>query len=117
MRRDPLTGLFVHPDWPELTDDQRRIACNGAGPQHWPSWARRLLDSVLWWAHGPVAVHDIEYAHGRSRFMADFRLLVNCFMRGRFYHHHLMTIIIFLAVRIGGRKPWREGHAPCDHDI
>lgn len=113
MRYDQEKKLLMPGFWYELTDEEKAKVYNGTGPDYFPGWLRGLLDVVFWWAADPVMLHDVEYAYGASKLLADLRLLANCLLRGGWKVYRVgLSLVVFLSVVLFGRPAWRAGHAP-----
>ena len=65
----------------DASDDELRRAYNGIGPEHWPSWTRKLITALLRPFQAAAFVHDWEFSlpeKSVSAFtMANLRLAQN----------------------------------------
>jgi len=106
---DPASRLFLPEYWFELSNDERILAYNGTGPDFLPGWVRGALDMVFHWASDPVRVHDVEYAYGHSKIMADLRLLANCLLNSRGKIRRIsLSLVAYIGVAFFGRRAWEE---------
>lgn len=117
--------LEVPPWWDEVTTDEL-AACNGVGPDDWPSWRRAAVGRLLPWMTPGSIPRDVEYgrvATRSQRLAADRRLWRNWvrtirarlgwhwydwFTRGPRRAAYLADLAIarlaYRAVRIAGRR-------------
>ena len=111
MRYDTALNLVLPSWWHTVSAEDKHKACNGVGPDFFPGWIRDLLDRVFFWAADGVLVHDVEYAYGESKIMADLRLLGNCLLNSRGIPRRVvLSIVAFVGVALFGRRAWQEGH-------
>lgn len=104
--------VFIPEWWCSLPHESKVAVYNGTGPDFFPGWIRDLLDRVFFWAADGVLVHDVEYAYGESKIMADLRLLANCIIQSNGHPRRIvMGLIAYLGVSLFGWRAWREGHA------
>lgn len=66
-----------------LSDSQFQQACNGVGPDRFPSLLRTVLTSLVWYGDLPADIHDCEFQFGmdasRAAFLAaNARFYSNC---------------------------------------
>ena len=96
----------------ELTHEQRRLICNGAGPKGW-GW---LVPDLAF--HAAADQHDLDYWIGGrwiEKPVADWRFLNNCLRAawrrrgGRCLVLILLAFIYFVAVALGGWTCFRYG--------
>ena len=103
--------VFIPEWWCSLPHESKVAVYNGTGPDFFPGWIRDLLDRVFFWAADGVLVHDVEYAYGESKIMADLRLLANCILCGGLAPRRVaLSAVAFAAVLFFGRRAWKEGH-------
>ncbi|HQL08847.1 MAG TPA: hypothetical protein PLE35_04550 [Lentisphaeria bacterium] len=115
MRYDTALNLVLPSWWHTVSAEDKHKACNGVGPDFFPGWIRDLLDRVFFWAADGVLVHDVEYAYGESKIMADLRLLANCILCGGLAPRRVvLSAVAFAAVLFFGRRAWKEGH---NHEV
>jgi len=75
---------FEIPDFVQaLTDLQFQQACNGVGPDGFPSLLRSFLTEIVWYGDLPADIHDCEFQFGKDASMAAFlaanaRFYANC---------------------------------------
>lgn len=106
---DPASRLFLPEYWFSLSNDERIGAYNGTGPESLPGYVRAILDNIYFWAYDPVRVHDVEYSYGRSKMMADLRLLANCLLNSRGKIRRIvLSFAAYIGVAVFGRRAWQE---------
>lgn len=99
--------VFVPDFWNSLSYEKKISVYNGTGPDYFTEWTRSALDLVFWWASEPVMVHDVEYAFGTSKFMADIRLLINCLLKSKLKIRRIfLSFAAFFGVLFGGKNAW-----------
>jgi hypothetical protein len=92
----------------ELTPKQKRLLCNGAGPQNC-RWLARLIPELCF--HDAACQHDVDYWQGNTvldKFTADGRFFGACFVaawKAKGWRPRVfvpLSFIYFFAVFFGG---------------
>lgn len=112
--------LFDHKLLYHYTVKELRGIYNGCGPEFFPAWIRRLLDSCTAAERPAILIHDVEFERGGSIWgfvKANIRLFANCWIcAGKYYspgsplrwHHRRLAIILAAACMVGGWRAWKK---------
>ena len=101
------------------SESELAAACNGIGPEHWPSWARSVLSVLLRPLEASAEIHDWDYSLPHKTFRAfteaNARLAVNVILEAVYDCRPacmLTGILAALLCQVFGWRAYRIGR-PC----